>query len=161
MLLFLVDLINIENLRILFRFFYSFSFFNFIILRSQATSFWYQSITSIRDQVISVCFDSCSVISNLPLPSFKKIKILSLTSICFVRCKAPPLYRCRNSISTIKSANKKSQTLLSRVSVFLQPQVDSNQIHKCLPSLQYLGSAVFVDVVRVVSMGNHASRLRC
>ena len=38
MLLFLVDLINIEKLRISFRFFYSLSFFNFIILRSQATS---------------------------------------------------------------------------------------------------------------------------
>ena len=38
MLLFLVDLINIENLIILFRLFYSLSFFNFIILRSRATS---------------------------------------------------------------------------------------------------------------------------
>ena len=45
---FLVDLINIENLIISFRFFYSLSF----ILRSRATSIWYQSITSIRDQVI-------------------------------------------------------------------------------------------------------------
>ena len=48
MLLFLVDLINIEIFRISFSFFYSFSF----ILRSRATSVWYQSITSIRDQVI-------------------------------------------------------------------------------------------------------------
>ena len=48
MLLFLVDLINIEKFRISFRFFYSFSF----ILRSRAISVWYQSITSIRDQVI-------------------------------------------------------------------------------------------------------------
>ena len=56
MLLFLVDLINIDKLRISFRFFYSLSFFNFIILRSRATSVWYQSITSIRDQVIYVYF---------------------------------------------------------------------------------------------------------
>ena len=48
MLLFLIDLINIEKFRISFRLFYSFSF----ILRSRATSVWYQSITSIRDQVI-------------------------------------------------------------------------------------------------------------
>ena len=48
MLLFLVDLINIEIFRISFSFFYSFSF----IFRSRATSVWYQSITSIRDQVI-------------------------------------------------------------------------------------------------------------
>ena len=52
MLLFLVDLINIEIFRISFRFFYSFSF----ILRSRATSVWYQSLTLIRDQVISVYF---------------------------------------------------------------------------------------------------------
>ena len=39
MLLFLVDLINIEKFRISFCFFYSFSF----ILRSRATSVWYQS----------------------------------------------------------------------------------------------------------------------
>ena len=45
---FLIDLINIEKFRILFSLFYSFSF----ILRSRATSIWYQSITSIRDQVI-------------------------------------------------------------------------------------------------------------
>ena len=49
MLLFLVDLINIEIFIISFSFFYSFSF----ILRSRATSVWYQSITSIRDQVSS------------------------------------------------------------------------------------------------------------
>ena len=48
MLLFLVDLINIEIFRISFSFFYSFSF----ILRSRVTSVWYQSITSIQDQVI-------------------------------------------------------------------------------------------------------------
>ena len=42
-LLFLVDLINIEIFRISFSFFYSFSF----ILRSRATSVLYQSITSI------------------------------------------------------------------------------------------------------------------
>ena len=48
MLLFLVDLINIEIFRISFSFFYSFSF----ILRSRATSVWYQSITSIQDQVV-------------------------------------------------------------------------------------------------------------
>ena len=48
MLLFLVDLINIEKFRISFRFFYSFSF----IFRSRATSVWYQSITLIRDQAI-------------------------------------------------------------------------------------------------------------
>ena len=52
MLLFLVDLINIEKFIISFRFFYSFSF----ILRSRATSVWYQSITSIRDQVIPLLF---------------------------------------------------------------------------------------------------------
>ena len=52
MLLFLVDLINIEKFRISFRFFYLFSF----ILRGRATSVWYQSLTSIRDQVISICF---------------------------------------------------------------------------------------------------------
>ena len=56
MLLFLVDLINIENLRISFRLVYSLSFFSFIIIRSRATSIWYHSLTSIRDQVISVCF---------------------------------------------------------------------------------------------------------
>ena len=38
MLLFLVDLINIKKLRILFCFFYSLSYFNFIILRNRATS---------------------------------------------------------------------------------------------------------------------------
>ena len=38
MLLFLGDLIIIENLRTSFRLFYSLSFFNFIIIRSQATS---------------------------------------------------------------------------------------------------------------------------
>ena len=52
MLLFLVDLINIEKFRISFRLFYSFSF----ILRSRATSIWYQSITSIRDQVIILSY---------------------------------------------------------------------------------------------------------
>ena len=51
MLLFLVDLINIEIFRISFSFFYSFSF----ILRSRATSVWYQSVTSIRPQVIFLC----------------------------------------------------------------------------------------------------------
>ena len=56
MILFLVDLIYIENLRISFRLFYSLSFFNFIILCSLVTSIWYQSLTSIRDQVISICF---------------------------------------------------------------------------------------------------------
>ena len=50
MLLFLVDLINIEIFRISFSFFYLFSF----ILRSRATSVWYQNITSIRDQVITL-----------------------------------------------------------------------------------------------------------
>ena len=41
----------LKNSRISFYLFYSFSF-NFIVLRSRATSFWYQSIISIRDQVI-------------------------------------------------------------------------------------------------------------
>ena len=61
MLLFLAHLINIENLRISFRLFYSLSFFNFIILCSRATSIWYQSITSIRDQVIILCSRAASI----------------------------------------------------------------------------------------------------
>ena len=56
MLLFLVDLINIKNLRISFCLFHSLYFFNFIILRSRAILIWYQSITSIQDQVISIYF---------------------------------------------------------------------------------------------------------
>ena len=44
MLLFLVDLINIEKLRISFRFFNSLSFFNFIILRSRAIAELHQNL---------------------------------------------------------------------------------------------------------------------
>ena len=43
--------IILKNSRTSFYLFYSFSF-NFIVLRSRATSIWYQSINSIRDQVI-------------------------------------------------------------------------------------------------------------
>ena len=54
MLLFSADLINIENS---FCLFYSLSFFfKFYYYSYQATSIWYQSVTTIRDQVISVCF---------------------------------------------------------------------------------------------------------
>ena len=43
--------IILKNSRTSFYLFYSFSF-NFIVLCSRDTSIWYQSITSIRDQVI-------------------------------------------------------------------------------------------------------------
>ena len=55
------DLINIEIFRISFNFFYSFSF----ILHSRATSVWYQSLTSIRDQVIYFCFKFSTSFSNI------------------------------------------------------------------------------------------------
>ena len=55
MLLFLGHLVNIENLRILFRLFYSLSFFNFSILRNRATSYTHQIIlleeTEVEHQV--------------------------------------------------------------------------------------------------------------
>ena len=71
MLLFLIDLINIEKFIISFRFFYSLSF----ILRSRATSVWYQSITSIRDQVIIFVLHQfgycvCGVPFTCNLPEF-------------------------------------------------------------------------------------------
>ena len=47
MLLFLIDLINIEKFRISFRFFYSF----FFIFRSRATSVWYRSTKAIRQHL--------------------------------------------------------------------------------------------------------------
>ena len=47
--------IILKNSRTSFYLFYSHSF-NFIVLRSRATSIWYQSLTMIRDQVIYICF---------------------------------------------------------------------------------------------------------
>ena len=80
MLLFLGRLdILLKNSRTLFYLFVRF-LFNFIIICSQATSIWYQSLTSIRDQVIHVYFQFlfCSLKSSAafihenqdPEPSF-------------------------------------------------------------------------------------------
>ena len=66
MLLFLVDLINIKIFRISFNFFYSFYF----ILRSRVTSVWYQSLISIRDRIIFICFTFL-------------IRFFSLSLLCF------------------------------------------------------------------------------
>ena len=55
MLLFLGTLYDIENLRTSFCLFCSLSF-SFIVICSRATLIWHQSIISIRDQVIYVCF---------------------------------------------------------------------------------------------------------
>ena len=63
-------------------------FFYFIILRNRATSIWYQSITSIQDQIIILV----PFLSNCLLPSFTKIKIPSLPSIfsfVVLRLEAP------------------------------------------------------------------------
>ena len=108
MLLFLVHLINIEKLIISFRFFYSFSF----ILRSRATSVWYQSLTSIRDQVIFVCFkflfDVFQIIGCLPnffSPHLTPAAARYNTSVCRVRA-ALPFFFHRNFPSFSREKNQ-------------------------------------------------------
>ena len=99
MLLFLVDLINIEKFRISFSLFYSFSF----ILCSRATSVWYQSITSIRDQVIPLLvlirdhFDPSSA-EPFRLRSSRHRQGVSRHSHCRRTSKFQPLWPTRSIV---------------------------------------------------------------